>query len=189
MFPRGGGSVDRRKFIREALPVLTFLGTIEVFTGYVLSGAGLKAIPGLLAVVPALISLRGNVSGSFASRLGSMAHLGIFDPEKPFKTAKEGVKAVVFMSVAFSVLAGIFASLILYGTGHDVDFVGIIFVVSMTALLSSLLLSTLSILSVSISFRRKIDPDNVVVPIISTVGDLMSVAIMAFFIWLWGVVL
>ncbi len=157
-----------------------------MFTGYVLSGAGLGAIPGLLAVVPALISLRGNVNGSFASRLGSMAHLGIFDPENPFKTAKQGLKAVVFMSVAFSVLAGISSSLILSATGHKVDVLGILFVVSLTAVLSSVFLSALSVISVSISFKRKIDPDNVVVPIIATVGDLLSVIIMAFFIWLWG---
>ncbi len=189
MFPKGGRGMDKAKFFREAFPVLTMLGVIEIFTGYVLSGSGLAAVPGLLAVVPALISLRGNISGSFASRLGSMAHLGIFDPDRPLKTAKEGLKAVILMSIAFSLFAGITASLLLPLSGHPVDVMGILFVVSLTAVASSSFLSLLSIVSVSASFKMKIDPDNVVVPIIATVGDLLSMLFMAFFIWLWVVII
>ena len=180
--------MDRAKFVREAFPALVILGMVEAVGGLFLSGSGVQRIPGLITVVPALISLRGNISGSFASRMGSLAHLGIFDPRHPFRSSREGIKAAVFMSLSFSVFAGLLGAGATYLTGAVPDIPGILTIILLTAVFSSIILSSLAVLSVAFSFRHSIDPDNVVVPLISTVGDLLSILIMAFFIWLWVVI-
>ena len=179
--------MDRIKFVREAFPALVILGMVEAVGGLFLSGSGVQRIPGLITAVPALISLRGNISGSFASRLGSMAHLGVFDPAHPFKSSKEGVKAAIFLSLSFSVFAGLLGAGATYLTGALPDIPAILTIVFLTAAFSSAILSSTAVLSVAFSFKHSIDPDNVVVPLISTIGDLLSIMIMAFFIWAWMV--
>ena len=181
--------MDRGKFIKEAFPALVFLGIVEALGGLFLSGSGAQKIPGMLAVIPALISLRGNVSGSFASRLGSMAHLGIFDPEHPFRSAKDGIKAAITLSIGFSFFAAVLGVGATYLSGRPPDIWAVIAITLLTSAFSSILLSSIAVLSVSFSFRRKIDPDNVVVPLLSTFGDLLSIVIMSFFIWLWVVLI
>ncbi len=177
--------MDRKALIKEAFPALLILGVVEAIGGIFLSGAGTDKVPGLLAVVPALISLRGNISGSFASRLGSLAHLGIFDPKHPFSSSKDGIKAAIIMSISFSVFASVLGSLITLMSGSSPDWIGVVVVVVLTSIVSSTILSSLAVLSVSFSFKHSIDPDNVVVPLLSTVGDILSIMIMAAFVWLW----
>jgi mgtE-like transporter len=179
--------MDRKSTLMEAFPALVILGMVEAVGGIFLSSSGAHAIPGMLAVVPALISLRGNISGSFASRLGSLAHLGVFDPAHPFSSSKEGIKAAITLSVSFSAFAAILASALTWMSGTVPDIYGVLTVTVLTSNVSSTILSSVAVLSVAFAFRHKIDPDNVVVPLLSTVGDLLSIMIMSAFIWLWVV--
>ena len=156
--------------------------------GIFLTGAGIHRIPGLLAAVPALISLRGNISGSFASRLGSLAHLGLFDPKHPFKSSKDGIKAAIILSLSFAIFASVLACIFTLISGSGPDYVGVITIALLTSAFSSVILSSTAVLSVAFAFSHRIDPDNVVVPLLSTVGDLLSIAIMSFFVWLWVVI-
>ncbi len=177
--------MDRKAMVREAFPALVILGVVEAIGGIFLSSSGAHYIPGMLAVVPALISLRGNISGSFASRLGSLAHLGIFDPEHPFSSSSEGIKAAILLSISFSAFSAILASILTYLSGSTPSVVGVLTVTVLTSIVSSTILSSVAVLSVSFAFKNRIDPDNVVVPLLSTVGDLLSIMIMSAFIWLW----
>ncbi len=181
--------MDRKAMVREAFPALVVLGMVEALGGLFLSGSGAQAVPGMLAVIPALISLRGNISGSFASRLGSLAHLGIFDPKHPFSSSKEGIKAAIVMSISFSVFASLLAAAFTWLAGSIPDMAGVLTVTVLTSIVSSSILSSVAVLSVAFSFKHRIDPDNVVVPLLSTVGDLLSIVIMSVFIWLWVVFL
>ncbi len=181
--------MNKGKFVREALPVLTMLGIIEIFAGTVLSKSDFHGIPGLIAIIPALISIRGNVAGSFASRLGSMAHLGTFDPKHPFRTSRDGMIAVIVMSVFLSTLAVTVAYIGFSVAGVQMNYAGVLTVVLFTSLTSSTFLSFLSVYSVSLAFRKGVDPDNVVTPLIATIGDFVTVFLLAGYIILWEVVL
>jgi cation transporter-like permease len=72
-------------------------------------------------------------------------------------------------------------------SGSVPDIYGVLAVTVLTSIVSSTILSSVAVLSVSFAFRHSIDPDNVVVPLLSTVGDLLSIMIMSAFIWLWVV--
>lgn len=41
----------------------------------------LETFPGLLVLIPGAIGMRGNIFGSFASRLSTALHIGIIDPK------------------------------------------------------------------------------------------------------------
>lgn len=179
--------MDRKAMVKEAFPALVILGMVEAIGGIFLSGSGAHRIPGMLAVIPALISLRGNISGSFASRLGSLAHLGVFDPKHPFSSSKEGIKAAIVLSVSFSAFAALLAAGLTYLSGTVPSVAGVLTVTVLTSIVSSSILSSIAVLSVAFAFRHRIDPDNVVVPLLSTVGDLLSIVIMSAFIWFWVV--
>lgn len=181
--------MNRTKFLKEALPVLTMLGIIEVFTGFALSRSGFHGITGLITIIPALISIRGNVAGSFASRLGSMAHLGTFDPQHPLKTSWDGILAVILMSAGFSAFVVTVAYGIFLAFGTSMNFAAVLTVVLLTSITSSAILSFLSVYSVVLAFRRGVDPDNVVTPIIATIGDFITVFLLAGYIALWEVFL
>ncbi len=179
--------MDRKAMVSEAFPALVILGIVEAIGGIFLSGSGAEKLPGMLAVVPALISLRGNISGSFASRLGSLAHLGIFDPKHPFSSSKDGIKAAIILSISFSAFAAMLGVIMTYLSGTMPSVTGVITVTILTSIVSSSILASVAVLSVAFSFRHSIDPDNVVVPFLSTIGDLLSILIMSAFIWLWVV--
>ena len=184
---KGGGTLNKLKFLKEALPVLTLLGIIEVLTGSVLSRSGFHGISGLIALIPALISIRGNVAGSFASRLGSMAHLGSFEPMHPLKTSKDGILAAVLLSPGLSAFIVIAAYGFALLFGVSMNFIAVLAVVVLTSITSSIVLIFLSIYSVVVSFKMGVDPDNVVTPIIATIGDFTTVFILAGYIALWEV--
>ena len=181
--------MNKAKFVREALPVLTMLGIIEVFTGFALSRSDFRGITGLIVIIPALISIRGNVAGSFASRLGSMAHLGTFDPKHPIKTSGDGILAVIIMSAGFSAFVVTVAYAIFLIFGISMNFPAVLTVVLLTSITSSTILAFLSVYSVALAFGRGVDPDNVVTPIIATAGDFITVFLLAGYIVLWEVFL
>ncbi len=181
--------MNRAKFVREALPVLTMLGIIEIFAGTALSKSDFHGISGLIAIIPALISIRGNVAGSFASRLGSMVHIGTFDIKHPFRTSRDGILAVIIMSVLLSTLVVTVAFIGFHLAHIRMNYVAVLTVVLLTSLTSSTLLSLLSVYSVSLAFKKEVDPDNVVTPLIATVGDFVTVFLLAAYIVLWEVLI
>jgi len=56
--------------------------TIGVFAGIGLAcmRGSLEELPGMIILVPAFLEMRGNISGTFASRLGTALHMGVVKP-------------------------------------------------------------------------------------------------------------
>jgi len=67
---------------REALPALGASLVGGLLAGVVLGGmrADLRAVEGLLVLVPALLATRGNVYGSLGARLATGLHQGLIEP-------------------------------------------------------------------------------------------------------------
>ena len=65
--------------VREALPFELIATVGGVVAGIILSGMTdeLGMIPGLLVIYPGVLGLRGNISSTLGSRLGSAIHLGL----------------------------------------------------------------------------------------------------------------
>jgi len=166
---------------REALPALTASVIGGLFAGVVLGGMDdeLRAVPGLLVLVPALLATRGNVYGSLGARLATGLHQGLIEPR--VRTDDERVWAAVAAAMANGVLISVFAAVaafaILAGLGRSVASLATLVAVALVAgLLSGLALTLAVLVVVFAGYRRGLNPDALVGPLVTTTGDIFGMA-------------
>lgn len=167
-----------KNLIRQSLPLLLILGIAELFTGGILSSMAtmFKNTPGLIVIVPAIIGLRGNINAALGSRLGSAAHLGLIDIESVFnKETKENVKASMVLSIATSLLLGFLGWLTSFVLGYHVNALVLIAVTLIAGTLAGLILAFITVGIIIVAFRKGLDPDNITGPVLTTVGDIVTV--------------
>lgn len=164
--------------VREALPFELIATVGGVFAGIIFSGMTneLEMIPGLMVIYPGVLGLRGNISSTLGSRLGSAIHLGLitgFDRHNPELTN----------NISGSLLLGFIAAIMLGFLGHFVTLAlgfesagafKLILICVISALTSGVILSFVAVLLAIGMFRFGFDPDNVVTPSIATIGDIVS---------------
>ena len=165
---------------REALPALAASVVGGLFAGVVLGGmrAELRAVPGLLVLVPALLATRGNVYGSLGARLSTGLHQGLVEPAFEFD---HRVAAAVGAALGNGILASLFASvvafLILVALGEPVAPLSTLVAVALVAGLLSGVALTVAVVSVVFAgFRRGYNPDTLVGPLVTTTGDVFGIA-------------
>jgi mgtE-like transporter len=131
--------------------------------------------PWAIAVYPAILSAKGVISGLLSGRLGTALHLGtvlprFFNNTRSFYSL---VHATVVMTLIVSVVMGsislVFGSLF-WGITFA-DFPNIIAVVLATMALG-LTLTLVTIKLAFVTFKRGLDPDIIVYPIMSTIADV-----------------
>ena len=166
------------RMIRESLAALLLALVADSIAGYVMNRnlSVFVAIPGLLMVLPALIDMRGNIYGAFISRLSSKLHLGEIKSMKD-KEVKEGIHASQFLAFSMALVVGLFAGIYaFYGSGNAFYILLIPAVILLTHVFTtSILTPTAAYLSVK-TYEKGWNPDNVGVPLISSIGDLTSVS-------------
>ncbi len=131
--------------------------------------------PWAIALYPAIVSAKGVIGGLLSGRLSTALHLGTIHP-RFFKNTKSFYKlfeALIVItlatSVAVSSIAVVFGTLF-WGITYA-DFPAILSVM-MATMAIGLLLSLVTIKVAFVSFKRGLDPDIVVYPIMSTVADI-----------------
>ncbi|WP_435177266.1 magnesium transporter [Halorussus sp. AFM4] len=165
---------------REALPALAASVVGGLFAGVVLGGmrAELRAVPGLLVLVPALLATRGNVYGSLGARLSTGLHQGLVEPRFEFDAR---VGSAVAAALGNGLLASLFASVVAFLTlvalGQRVAPLATLAAVALVAGLLSGVALTVAVVSVVFAgFRRGYNPDTLVGPLVTTTGDVFGVA-------------
>jgi len=163
---------------REALPILVVALGGGLFAGLVLEVIleSAAVFPGLLVMVPVFLATRGNVYGALGGRISSGLHQGLIAPE--FEWNDRLVNAVVasFVNgVGISVVIGAITWLVLLGLGWTVapphHLVGIMLV---AGFLTSFVMIFGLLLTIFYGFKLGYDPDNLVGPIVTTLGDIFG---------------
>ena len=148
-----------------------------------LSEDTLSQLPGLLLLLPGAIALRGNIFGSMGSRLGTAAHMGTFG-------LSYRIDSVLIQNLLASGSLSIISSLILavlakgtasaFGLSPAMSLADFIVISVLGGVLSSIALAAVTVvLSVS-SVKHEWDLDNVVAPLVTTTGDLLTVPSLIF---------
>jgi mgtE-like transporter len=175
--------VNVRRILYETLSVLILCGLLEIFAGTTLSGmeSFLESLPGLIIMLPPMLDLRGDINGSFAARLGSGIHLGIID-SKHRDEIIENLKAALLMSIVVPAVIAILSFLVcrLFSL-PSIGLFELMFIAVCTGLTSGVILSILSIALTYSASRIGLDPDNITIPILSTLGDF--IVILALFLF------
>ncbi|MDI6721513.1 MAG: magnesium transporter [Candidatus Aenigmarchaeota archaeon] len=131
-------------------------------------------VPGLFILIPGFLEMRGNLGGSMAARLSSGLFLGVVKPKMKDKIAKSNMIATALLIIATSFILGVFAYLAsTYFFG--IENVKLIFI-SVIAGFMSILMTPLTVYTTFWVFRKGHDPNNVMGPYITTLGDVVSVA-------------
>jgi len=132
--------------------------------------------PWALAIYPGILSMRGVIGGLFSGRLSTGLHIGTVRLGFTKNTRKFYTlwRATIVLTLESSITLGIAASLFgIFFWGIDfVDSIAILGVVTATMALSLILISPVTVAVSILSFRRGLDPDVVVYPVISTVADV-----------------
>ncbi len=137
----------------------------------------LERLPGLLVLVPAAIGLRGTIFGAMGSRLGTAIHTGTFSVRlRPDTVLGQNVLAAGVLTLVTSAVLAVMAKVFAVGFGlEDTISVPDLLVISfVAALMSSALLVVFTVALAAASTRYRWDPDNVMAPVITATGDLIT---------------
>jgi mgtE-like transporter len=165
---------------REALPALGASLVGGLLAGLVLGGmrSELRAVEGLLVLVPALLATRGNVYGSFGARLATGLHQGLIEPR--IRAGDRRLRAAAAAALANGVAASLFAAgaavAVLSALGMPAAGLGRLLGIALVAgLLSGLTLTAVVLVVVFAGYRRGHNPDTLVGPLVTTTGDVFGV--------------
>lgn len=133
--------------------------------------------PGLLVLVPAAIGLRGNIFTGVGNRLSTSIHTGTFSISRnPRSVLGQNITASIVLTFATSVLLGIVAKVVAVALGltHTIPVADFIVVSTVGGALAStvVLASTVGIAGGAVRFGW--DLDDVSAPLVSTLGDVIT---------------
>lgn len=176
---------------REALPVLLVALGGGLFAGLVLEEIleSVDRFPGLLVMVPVFLATRGNVYGALGGRIASGLHQGLIEPR--FERNDRLVNAVIasfINGIGISVVIGVITWLALLVLGWEsaalYEFVGIMLIAGM---LTSIIMIIGLLMLIFAGYKYGYDPDNLVGPAVTTLGDIFGMLFLLFSVTLVGV--
>lgn len=167
-----------RGILRESLPLLLAMAVLEVVAGSFLGQmeASLDRLPGLLALVPAVLALRGNISTSMGSRLGTLTRFGVIRQDRWAAPAVwHNLAASIVLGIVLSVAAAVLAHGLTLRLGFASAGIPALATIAVTAgLASGLIMGGVAVVTMRIAFRRGLDLDNVAGPVLMTFSDVFT---------------
>jgi len=166
---------NKKKIVKETFSSETISIIGDLFAGSLLALLIIrfKSFISLILIIPALLSLRGNISGPFIARTSRDLIIGEFNRRSLF----ENILATLCLSMLTALLIGIISiilnlllvKIILLTIGHFI----------LIPLISILITLSISIPCSTIlnifAFRKGIDPNNFVNPLMTAVDDFVTV--------------
>ncbi|MBD3388510.1 MAG: divalent cation transporter [Candidatus Altiarchaeales archaeon] len=171
-----------KSILKQSIPIFMLCSLGGVLAGLILEGlkADLAAIPGILILLPAVLGMRGNISGALGSRLASALHLGLIQPELRWnRVLGDNLLASLVLNTLMAFFSGVVAYFAYTFTGNadkmPASMADLTLIALIAGTLAGLLLSGLTISFALITYSRGLDPDNVLAPSLATVGDIITV--------------
>ena len=168
-----------RRILWESYPVLVLCAVLSLTAGLILQSQieSIKLLPIILMMVPPINGINNNVCSILGARLASALHMGTIEPKfGRQKVLRKNIRASWLMSLGvFLFTAVIFFGVALtsgMGLARSIIIMVAFFAASMVAI-GVTMLCTIGL--AFLSFARGLDPDNIVIPIVTSIGDIMGV--------------
>ena len=151
-------------------------------TGGVIAGTFLVSlidnfglISGLFILFPGLLELHGNIYGSLSARLGNLLLLNELKDKKDLKHfLKHNIPAVLFLVFFVSLVLGLVSYAFVYFI-FDISNQAIVLISVLSSLLSSFFEIPLTIGTTLWVYRKGLDPEDIMGPYVTTLGDIISI--------------
>ncbi|MCD6477854.1 MAG: magnesium transporter [Candidatus Aenigmarchaeota archaeon] len=167
------------EILRQSMPVLFLCIFGEILAGLFLTNIQeyLNVLPGIIILVPAVMGTRGNILGTVSTRLTSGLHIGTIYPRfRKNPVLSTNIKAGFLMSIIISFITGVVAHFACVSLGfQSMGIVKFSLISLMAGFMADASLILLSVFICFFSFKKNIDPDNIIIPTITTISDFMSV--------------
>ncbi|MEK6973480.1 MAG: magnesium transporter [archaeon] len=132
-------------------------------------------IPGMLILLPGFLEMRGNISGTLASRITSGLFLKVIDQNKiNTRIIRQNIWASFLLAIFISLVLGIVA----FGFNYfamGIFLPKIIWIPVIAGIIANAIEIPLTIFSTFYFFRKGHDPDNIMGPFVTSTGDVTSV--------------
>ena len=167
--------------VRTMLPVLAVLTAVELGSGLVLDTFEdtLLRYPSLLVLVPVTIGMAGNLGSVLAARLSTAFHLGLlsFSPTDD-RLAGNALATVALAVTIFPVVgAGAWAVQGLLGA-TELALGTVVLVALSSGLVLAVLAVFVTVVTTYAAYRFSLDPDEVVIPVVTNVCDVLGVLVL-----------
>jgi len=163
------------KIVKETLPSETVSIIGDILAGIVLTFLILpfKSFLLLIVIIPALLSLRGNLSGPFIARTSRDLIIGEFDK----KSWTENILATYALALVTAFLIGFFSIILeIYLIQSSLLPLRIIIAIPLFSILLALSISIPCSTALNyLAFKYGLNPNNVVNPIMTAVDDFFTV--------------
>jgi mgtE-like transporter len=170
-----------RAITRAMLPVLLVMTMVEVGSGLVLGAfeAELYRYPTLLVLVPVTIGTAGNLGSVLASRLSTAFHLGTLEFSATDESLAGNAVATVALAVTlFPVVgAGAWGLRSLLG-GARLAVGTVVWISLLSGVVLAVLAVGITLGATSVAYRYRLDPDDVVLPVVTNSCDVLGVVVL-----------
>ena len=169
---------SERVTMRQAFVAVCIASMTSLLAGLALAGMSnrIDAVDGLFVLIPVSIGMRGNIFGGLAARLGTSIHSGLFEVSRDREgLLSQNIYAATLLTIGTSVAMGLLARAIAGLLHVDTIPVWDLIVVALVGgLLSSAVVLFATIYLSVTSFRRGWDLDSVGAPLITAIGDVVT---------------
>jgi mgtE-like transporter len=180
-----------KKIVKNSLPILTLAALIEIFAGQILqeNQNNLLIFPIFLISIPVINSVGGNIGSILGARLASGLHIGNIEITLKDKNMQNNFLTSLIMGLITYAVLGI----LIYYIAHlvnipmEIDLFVFVSIVLITGGLLILMLSMVSVFTAFLSFKRGLDPDDIVAPVVTTFGDTLGIILLFLLIGMVGI--
>jgi len=170
-----------RGITRAMLPVLWVLTLVELLSGLVLGSfeARLLTYPSLLVLVPVTIGTAGNLGSILAARLSTAFHLGLLSFDPADEQLSGNALATVGLAITLFPAVGAGAWVLTAVTvGAQLALGTVVFVAFISGVLLAGVAVTVALTATYVAYRLELDPDDVVIPVVTNTCDVLGVVVL-----------
>jgi mgtE-like transporter len=166
-----------RSTLRQGMVSLSISGLGNIPTGLALGAMSgrLEELPGLFILIPAAIGMRGAIFGALGSRFGSALQAGLDLSWTPGGRLRQNVAATLSLALASSLFLAVVARAVTTATGlPSIDIWSYTVISVLGGIISGVIILGLTLMLARAGAQRGWDLDSVASPMITFMGDLVT---------------
>jgi mgtE-like transporter len=169
---------SERRTLAQGLVALVLSTLASFVAGLTLSAieGRLRALPGLVILIPASVGMRGVISGATGARLGTAVATGLFEVSwRRGSPLRQNATVGAILTLASSVVIAALATVAAAAFGREtIGFLSLVTISVIGGTIGSVFVLFVTIGVAIISFRRSYDLDAVATPVVTAIGDMVT---------------